>query len=300
MAMPDVVGLRPANLGALLDHVRRRLREAGIADAGREARFLIGALIKVAPETFIGHPEAAVRATDCDRVLAGLAQRLEGMPIGRIVGQRAFYGRPFQLAPAILEPRPDSEVLVDATLEVIDAVGWRDKPLRLIDVGTGSGCLLITLLAELPHATGVGVDIAPDALAIARLNAQTNGVIERAMFVEGDALGGIDQVFDVLVSNPPYIATDDIAGLDVEVRAHDPRLALDGGADGLEIYRRISRDIGRVVPNGWYLFEVGAGMADAVCHEIDQFSVKDPSSDWKVWQDLNGHARCVAAKTLND
>lgn len=298
--MPDAAPVQLTVLGALLDHVRGRLRAAGIEDAGREARALIGALIEVPPEAFIGHPEAVVSEAKRDRVLSGLAQRLAGMPVGRIAGKRAFYGRWFRLGPAILEPRPDSEVLVDATLEVIAAAGWRDKPLRLIDVGTGSGCLLISLLAELPLATGVGVDIVPAALDIARQNARDNGVAERAMFIESDVLIGVEGMFDVLVSNPPYIPSGDIAGLDVEVRGHDPQRALDGGADGLDIYRRISRDIGRVVPNGWMLFEVGAGMADAVRHEIDQFDGKDPVNDWKVWHDLNGHMRCVAAKTLNN
>ena len=298
--MPDAARAQPpVTLGGLLDHVRTSLRVHGIPDPGREARALIGALTDTSSEAFIGRPETPVPELDRERILSGLARRLEGMPIGRIAGRRTFYGRPFSLGPATLEPRSDSEVLVDATLEVIDASGWRDRAIRLIDVGTGSGCLLITLLAELPLATGVGVDIAPEALDIARSNARQIGVADRATFMQGDALAGIDEVFDVLVSNPPYIATDQIAGLDVEVRAHDPRLALDGGTDGLDIYRRIGRDAVRVVPRGWMLFEVGADMADAVCHEIDQFAVKTPLSDWKLWQDLNGHIRCVAAKTLN-
>lgn len=282
-------------LGELVDQVRAELGAAGLPDAGREARHLIGALIDVAPEKFIGHPEMPISNADRERVRQALAQRTAGMPIGRIVGHRSFYGRRFRLGPDVLEPRPDSEVVIDAVLEVVGPA----RPLRIIDVGTGSGCLLITLLAELPNATGVGVDIAPGALVVARQNAADHGVGDRATFIEGDVLDGIDGCFDVLVSNPPYIRSDDLAGLAVEVRGHDPVRALDGGADGLGIYRRIAREITRVVPDGWMFFEIGAGMAPAVCHEMDQFHGDKTLREWRVWHDLNGHVRCVAGKTLN-
>lgn len=295
--MPEADRETGIALGALVEQVRAELRAAGLADPGREARVLIGAVIGVAPEAFLGHPETAISNADIARVREALAQRLAGMPIGRIVGSRSFYGRAFRLGPDVLEPRPDSEVLVDSVLEVAAAAPAR--PLRIIDVGTGSGCLLITLLAELPDATGVGVDIAPGALAVARQNATDHGIATRATFIEGDVLDGIDERFDILVSNPPYVRTGDLAGLAVEVRDHDPVRALDGGADGLDIYRRIGREIARVVPDGWMFFEVGAGMAQAVCHEIDQFHGDKTARTWRVWHDLNGHDRCVAAKTLN-
>ena len=290
---------QPMALAALRDEVRTALREAGFTDAGREARALITALLGLAPETFIGRPETPISAADTARVRAGLTQRLGGMPVGRIAGRRSFYDRTFELGPKTLEPRADSEVLIEAVLEVLEACGETGRPLRIIDVGTGSGCLLITLLAELPHATGVGVDIEAETLEVARRNALALGVADRATFVLGDALAGIDETFDVLVSNPPYIRSAEMAGLDIEVRAHDPVRALDGGTDGLDIYRRIAGRVARVVPRGWLFFEIGAGMAEAVRHEIDQFAVDTPLNDWRVWLDLNGHARCVAAKTLN-
>ena len=216
----------------------------------------------------------------------------------------ANYGRDFKLGPATLEPRPDSEVLIEAALELVVQAGWRDVPLRIIDVGTGSGCLLITLLAELPLATGVGVDIAPEALEVAIRNAQDHDVDGRAQFIQRDMLDGVDVdvggAFDLLLSNPPYIRTADLADLDLEVREYDPVVALDGGGDGMDFYRRIGSNIERVVPDGWMLFEVGAGMADDVCLEIDVFGGDNRRRDWKVWRDLNGHKRCVAAKTLND
>jgi release factor glutamine methyltransferase len=283
----------------LTDQVRRRLRDAGIEPAAREARQLIGTLAKLPPEAFIGHPEQMVSAADCARVFGGLSKRVQGMPLGRIAGSVDFYGRPFELGPAILEPRADSEVLIDAALEIVHDAGLKRLPLRIVDVGTGSGCLLVTLLAELPDASGVGVDISGDALVVSRKNAQINGVADRVEFIEGDALGGVAGSFDILISNPPYICSVDIASLDIEVLAHDPRPALDGGADGMDIYRRIATESERVVPDGWMLFEVGAGMAEAVCHEIDLFCQDSRPRTWKVWQDFNGHARCVAAKTLN-
>ncbi len=298
--MADDVPVHPVSLGVLVADVRARLRSVGVDDAGREARHLVGTLLDIAPETFLGHPEISVSEADNASVLAGLTKRLAGMPIGRIVGRRDFYGRDFKLGPATLEPRPDSEVLIEAALELVTQAGWRDAPLRIIDVGTGSGCLLITLLAELPPATGVGVDIAPEALEVATRNAQEHRVAERVQFIERDMLDNVDGAFHLLVSNPPYIRTPDLADLDLEVREYDPVAALDGGRDGLEFYRRIGADIERVVPDGWMLFEVGAEMADDVCLEIDVFSGDNRRRDWKVWRDLNGHKRCVAAKTLNN
>ncbi len=296
--MPKDVERGVTTLGCLLASTTKRMRQAGIEDAGREARRLIGALTGIASEMFLAHPELPVSQANCALVSDGLGKRVAGMPIGRIVGEREFYGRPFILGPAILEPRADSEVLIDAALEIVARDGLQEAPLRIVDIGTGSGCLLITLLAELPSATGLGVDISVEALSVATDNARRNGVSDRAEFTEGDALTGVTGEFDLVISNPPYICSDELAGLAVEVRAHDPLLALDGGPDGLEIYRRIARDVMRVSPNGWIVLEAGAGMADAICHEIDRFGEETVRRDWEVWHDLNGHARCVAAKTL--
>lgn len=290
----------PVSLGVLAGEVQGALRQAGVDDAGREARRLIAAIASIEPEAFITKPEMSVELSKSQAVYDGLAKRLRGMPIGRIVGMREFYGRPFELGPAILEPRADSETLINAALEVIEEAELLTKPLRIIDVGTGSGCLLITLLAELPLAIGTGVDISADALAVAQANAKRNGVADRAVFLESNGLSGVDQSFDVLISNPPYIRTVDLPGLDIEVREHDPMLALDGGSDGLDVYRSMATELIRVVPDGWALFEVGAGMATAVCHEIVRFCGDGRFKEWRMWPDINGHTRCVAAKTLNN
>lgn len=293
---PPSANLR--TLQALTSEVRQRLNAAGLEGA-REARLLIQSVADLAPETFLMDPHRPIEPGVRRAVMAACERRSAREPLARIVGERMFYGRPFALGPETLEPRDDSEVLVEAALELVDGEGWRERPIRIVDVGTGTGCLLITLLAELAQATGVGVDIAAGAVAAAAGNARRHNVSNRSRFVAGDALSGIGGPFDLLISNPPYIRREDIAGLGPEVRDHDPHLALDGGLDGLQIYRAIGRDIVRVVPNGWALFEVGAGMAEAVRHEIDGFVGEPPDSGWRIWQDLDGHERCVARSTLH-
>lgn len=280
--------------------VRRQMVDAGLEQAGREARLLIGRIGNIPAERFLAYPEAVVSEDICSAVLSGLQLRLAGMPIGRIVGEQEFYGRHFKLGPEVLEPRADSEVLIDAALEILGLEGLLSAPIRIIDVGTGSGCLLITLLAELPAATGLGVDISEQALVVARENAARNGVGRRAEFSLSDALANVEGTFDLLISNPPYICTADIPNLGIEVRSHDPQRALDGGVDGLDIYRRIGHGIRRVVPHGWIVFEVGAGMVADVRREIDMVTTDDPSQDWGVWRDFNGIERCVTLKIRQD
>ena len=285
-----------ATLGEWVRSVQRRLGDAGIADAGREARRLVAQVAGVAPEAVIGRPEMPLDAVCQAAIEAAVAKRIEGMPVGRIVGERAFYGRDFRLNEATLEPRADSETVIDAVLEIVAKTGLGDRPLRIIDVGTGTGCLLVTLLAELPLATGLGTDLAPRALVAARANAERHGVVGRADFAISDALEEVSGRFDILVSNPPYIRSDEIAGLDAEVRFHDPLLALDGGPDGLDVYRRIAGRLATVVPKGWAFFEIGAAMREAVCAVIKETT--GPQADWRVWHDLNGIERCVACQAL--
>ncbi len=286
----------------LFQSVRRELVAGGVVDAGREARALISAVGGFDRTEILARPERVLRDIEVDRIRQAVGKRVGGMPFGRIVGERDFYGRAFGLGPDTLEPRFDSEVLIEAVLELAGGqpgIGRSGQALRIIDIGTGTGCLLITLLAELPDAVGVGVDISPAALAVARENALRHGVLDRAEFVASDVFEDVAGTFDLLISNPPYIASDAIAGLDIEVREHDPHVALDGGVDGLEFYRIIARDVRRFVPDGWMVFEAGAGMAAGVCRTIDQIHGCPDQRNWRVWRDINGHARCVAAETLN-
>jgi release factor glutamine methyltransferase len=190
-----------------------------------------------------------------------IARRIEGEPLSRVLGRRAFHKLELQISPAVLDPRPETEILVDIILKRRDPT----VPARLLDLGTGSGALLLALLAEWPQATGIGVDCAAEALSIARRNSVTLALENRVEFIETDLFEGLSGQFSVIVSNPPYIPSAEIAALDREVRDHDPVLALDGGTDGLAFYRRIFADASRyLTPGGLLALEHGAGQETAV------------------------------------
>lgn len=241
-----------------------RCEGAGIANAAGDARFLVlGALGLDARDLALdgGRPLGPDEAL---RLEAALARRLAGEPVARILGAWEFWGLPFRLAPETLVPRPDTETVVEAALA---AVPDRAAPLRILDLGTGSGCILVALLRELPRARGLGLDRALPALRTARGNARMNGVGARAAFVAGDWCDALSGPFDLVVSNPPYVARGLIPHLDREVRAHDPAAALDGGADGLDAYRRILdglRPGAILAPGGTLVLEIGFDQAEAV------------------------------------
>jgi release factor glutamine methyltransferase len=295
--MPDAAGApgQGETLGDALRSVQRALMAAGVEDAGRDARLLVAAAAGVDTAAIIARPERRLTADEQARLEATASRRCAREPVSRILGEREFYGRRFALSPATLDPRPDSETLIEAALGIAAREGWRERPIRLLDIGTGTGCLLLTLLAELPLATGLGTDISGEALQTAALNAASLGIAERVQFARVDALGGVDGPFDLIVSNPPYIPSGDIAGLSTEVAKYDPHAALDGGPDGLEIYRKIIGDLGRVL-RGWAIFEVGAGQAEAVALLLQQAFVKTRQAEVSRHSDLGGHTRCVAFK----
>jgi len=202
---------------------------------------------------------------EIDRIEELGARRLKGEPVARILGHKEFWGLPLRISAATLVPRPESETVVEAALAVIDATGGRMRPLRVADLGTGSGALLLALLSELPQADGVGTDLSAAALAVARDNAIALGLAGRAAFVACDFASALQGPFDLIVCNPPYVATGEIAALAPEVREHDPWLALDGGSDGLVGYRTLAADTARLLaPSGRLVVELGAGQAEAV------------------------------------
>ncbi len=239
-------------------------RAAGLDSPDLDARVLVGhalgldhaALAAAAgrqlPERYAAHiGRLAVR-------------RLAREPVARIVGRREFWSLALAVTPAVLVPRPETETVVACALAVLERDGARQRALRIADFGTGSGALLIALLSELPSAVGVGTDTSLAALAVARRNAASLGFQARAAFVACD-FGSALAACDLVVSNPPYVATADIATLAPEVRDHDPRAALDGGADGLAAYRAIAADAARLLaPGGHLIVEIGAGQADDV------------------------------------
>jgi release factor glutamine methyltransferase len=251
-------------VAAALAEIERQLEQAGIEEPRREARLLLAAATGWSLATLMAHPDRLLGGQS-PKVSTFLAERLARKPISRILGEREFYGLPFRLGPATLDPRPDTEVLVDGVLARLGAEGRVGAPLRLIDLGTGTGAILLALLHHLPAATGLGIDLAPGAVAMAEDNAMRLRLAGRAAFRTGDVLAGVTGRFDVILSNPPYIPTGMLATLAPEVVQHDPVLALDGGADGLLFYRRIADAAPAfLAPGGWLALEVGAGQAGEV------------------------------------
>ncbi len=255
-------GGRVTDIAAVLREAGKRLAAAGVEDAPRDARLLLQAATGLLPATLVGFPERAIDAAALARFQGLLARRERREPMAQILGAREFWSLRFRVTADTLDPRPDSETLVQAVLE---RVTDRAAPLRLVDFGTGTGCLLLALLHDLPNATGLGVDLSAAALRIAAGNARALGLDGRATFRQGDWDDGIAPSFDIVISNPPYIERAAIAALQPEVARFEPRLALDGGADGLDAYRALLPATARLLrPGGLAAFEVGIGQADSV------------------------------------
>ena len=270
-------------------------RAAGVETPERDARKLLAGVLGVAAIELISNRDARL-GSDAAAVMLALRRRVAREPVSRILGQRDFYGATFHIAPATLDPRPDSECVVTTAIAVLRAHAALAAP-RILDIGTGSGCLLLSILAACPAATGLGTDIDGAALAIAAGNAVRLGLDARVAWAVGAGVAPVTAPFDIVVSNPPYIRSDVIARLDPEVRLHDPLGALDGGADGLAVYRQILAGIVTVVPDGWIIFEVGDDQADAVLALIKSSVGKARIAETRIVLDAAGVRRCVAART---
>jgi release factor glutamine methyltransferase len=270
--------------------------EAGIDTPALDARVLLCAVLGIDAAVLIAHPDRML-GSHAQALTTAANRRLAREPVSRILGTRDFYGRTFAVSPATLDPRPDTETIVDAVLAHVAARSLGGAPLRIIDIGTGTGCLLITLLAELPHATGLGTDISPAALDVARSNADKHGVLSRSVWKIADGLEGLEGHFDVLVTNPPYIRTPDIANLAIEVQSYDPQLALDGGHDGLAIYRRVIAHLNLFIPDGYAIFEVGYDQSAQVAALLSAEGARHGWPNSTIVNDLARHARCVAQIT---
>ena len=242
-----------------------RLRNHGVESADLDARLLVGHALGLDHTALAAAAGRMLLPAEVDAIDRLGARRLGGEPVARILGRKEFWGLLLAVSAATLVPRPDSETLVEAALACIDATGGRMRALRLADLGTGSGALLLALLSELRQARGVGTDLCPVALAVARQNADALGLAARASFVACDFSTALQNSFDLVVCNPPYMQTGEITTLATEVHEHDPRLALDGGADGLDGYRALADDARRLLARGGRLVvELGAGQAAAV------------------------------------
>ncbi len=278
---------------AALRRLVHTFESAGLPNARSDARFLTLHTLALTPLDLTLRGRDPLGAAGADALEQAAKRRLSGEPVARILGAWEFWGLPFALSPDTLVPRPDTESVVEEALRLLPE---RDRPLCLIDLGTGSGCILTALLHERGNAFGVGLDRSEGALTVARANAGTNGVGERAAFLRGSWLDALAGPFDLIVSNPPYIAAPVIATLDPEVRLHDPMAALDGGADGLDAYRAILSDIQRrpalLSPLGALVLEIGYDQGRALTALADGMGF----SDIRVAQDLAGNDRVVTLR----
>jgi len=293
--MPNDLAAQPLTLAQALRRATADLATAGIEGPGNDARRLASAVLGLTAAQLLARPERPLSPEEVRGLGRFIARRVAREPVSRILGERQFYGRTFGISPATLDPRADSEVLIDTTLKLVALEEWQSRSLRLLDVGTGSGSLLLTLLCELPGAYGVGTDVSAAALQMASANAVRLGLAERADWLAGDLLEAVRGPFDILISNPPYIPSGEIAEVEPEVREHDPVLALDGGADGLCFFRRLSAGVEDIVPDGWVVFETGHNQADGVATLLAAQGLKDI----RVQRDVAGRRRCVAARTRN-
>lgn len=264
-----------------------RLHAGGVAEAAGDARFLLLGLLGLETRDLLIEGDRRVGAAGAAALTAALTRRFAGEPVARILGAWEFWGLPFRLGPDTLVPRPDTEILVEVALA---ARPERAAPLRCLDLGTGTGCILTALLSERPRATGVGLDRSEGTLRVARDNAVLNAVDDRARFVAGDWCDALRGRFDLVVSNPPYIARAVIATLAREVRGHDPEAALDGGTDGLDAYRRILDGAGaRLAPGGLLVLEIGYDQAAAVTELARDAGYRERG----LTRDLAGHDRVL-------
>ena len=278
-----------ATVGQALAIARLSLRDAGIAEAGLDARVLVGHALALPPSDLIGYPERALTEAGRQRIAALLDRRLRREPVAYITGQREFWSLPLSVTPAALIPRPDSETLIETVLR--DATD-RSRPWRLLDLGTGSGCLALALLRELPNALAVAVDRSAQALHLARRNAVALGLEPRLHLAAADWASALNGPFDIVVANPPYVAAADWPELAPEIRLFEPQAALLGGGDGLSAYRGIIPDLPRILAaSGRAYLECGHGQSDQIrellrAHGFAAITVK---------ADLGGRARCISA-----
>lgn len=261
-----------------------QLEAAGIPGAAHDARRLLAHALQLAPDRLVFALAEPLPAPAEARFAAAIAARARRQPVAQITGNRMFWGRSFRVTPDVLDPRPETEILVSAAL---------DTPFsRVLDLGTGSGAILLSLLADRPAARGLGVDLSPAALAVAQDNATRLGVADRARLLPSDWFAAVTGQFDLIVSNPPYIAADEMPGLAPEVRDWEPHLALTPGGDGLAAYRRIAAGaMAHLQPGGRLMVEIGARQGADVAALFTAAGLVS----LRILPDLDGRDRVVAA-----
>ena len=285
--------------GQTIETVRRalakRLLSAGIESAELDTRMLVGAALDLDLTGLIAQAARHVTTTEAKQIEDFADRRTQGEPVARILGRKEFWGLPLKVNAETLLPRPETETVVELALEALRALP-SDRTLRIVDIGTGSGAILLALLHELPNAIGAGTDISLSALRTARGNAADLNLASRALFVACDYAAALSGPFDLIVSNPPYIRSSDIAGLATEVRDHDPLPALDGGADGLDAYRALIPQAERLLRRGGVLIvEAGRGQSGDIeaLMTVAGLYVKHPPKT-----DLAGVPRAISGRRM--
>jgi release factor glutamine methyltransferase len=283
--------------GASVAHARRALAEqfraAGISTPELDARVLIGHALGLDHTGLVAAANRQISDLTASQIERFAARRLAREPVARIIGEREFWGLPLTVTPDVLVPRPETETVVELALDRLDRAGPRARPLRIADLGTGSGAILLALLSELPDARAIGTDTDVRALTVARTNAARRGLAARAAFSACDFGAALAGPFDLVVANPPYIASAEIATLEPEVREHDPRRALDGGADGLSAYRALAADAARLLgAAGHLVLEIGAGQEQAVTNLLEAGGLAMAATR----PDLSSTIRALAAR----
>jgi release factor glutamine methyltransferase len=282
-----------ASIADSLRLLSQSFKLAQIESAEADARLLVGQALHRSRAQLAAETDRLLEAREVNVISALAARRLKHEPVARILGRKEFWSLELQVTPAVLVPRPETETVIDTALDAVTTRGLRMENLRVLDIGTGSGALLLAMLRELPKAVGIGTDISADALAVARANAERHRLDTRCTFVAGNIASGVDGLFDFILSNPPYIASGDIASLPQEVRDYDPRPALDGGVDGLDCYRAIAAEVPRLLASGGRLIvELGAGQHEAV----SALFTKAGLSVVDTRKDLAGIVRALSAK----
>jgi len=280
----------------IITSATNELIKSGSESARLDVTILLGYVLGVSRERLILDDDRIISDAELEKFNILLKKRINKEPIAYIIGKKEFWGLDFIVNHATLIPRPDSETLVEAALKRANLLLGHNKDLTILDIGTGTACLLISLLWELPTAAGVGVDISEAALQIANKNAEIHGVKNRTQFIKSNWCKNINGKFDLIISNPPYIASNDKLSLMQDVALYEPHSALFSGIDGLDSYRELSAQVGeRLNDGGFVLFEVGAGQAEQVALMLTENGLNID----EVKKDLNGIKRCVVAQKVN-
>lgn len=280
-------------LGSLLQRAKLALQASGSQTPDLDVRLLAEASLDVSTLDMVVRPDLEISAISAERFETMMARRLKGEPVHRILGEREFYGLTFKLSAATLEPRPDTEALIDLVLPYLREIAGQKTAPEILDMGTGTGAIAVTLLHEVKNAEAVAVDISEQALETATQNAERSGVATRFKALHSDWFKNVSGQFDMIVSNPPYIPHHEIAALSCDVREYDPFIALDGGKDGLDFYRSLALNaVNHLYKNGMVCVEIGAGQHS----DVEAIFSEQSLQLIETMRDLGGHERAMIFK----